>query len=97
LRRNGIQNAIGQVTELLTRHAAEWATDADATGFLRDVLCVPAEVLAAARADRAAYDGDHRQELHWRLQARHWPRAHALFVSTIAPALFLQVCECECV
>ena len=80
-----------QVTELLTRHAAEWSVDDDTTAFLRDVLCVPAVVLAAARADRAAYDGDAGEELHWRLQARHWPRAHALFVATIAPALFLQV------
>lgn len=78
------------VTELLTRHAAEWAADSSVTAFLRDELRVPAETLAAARAGLAAYEGDSEAELHWRLAAGHWPRAHALFVASIAPALFLQ-------
>ncbi|EFJ45238.1 hypothetical protein VOLCADRAFT_94425 [Volvox carteri f. nagariensis] len=77
------------VQELLALTVPEWAGDSSRELFLEGTLSVPEQLLAKARATWAQYTRDDDARCAALLAAGDAAAAHDVFVSSVAPALFL--------
>uniref|UniRef100_T1IPI4 Nuclear pore complex protein Nup98-Nup96 n=1 Tax=Strigamia maritima TaxID=126957 RepID=T1IPI4_STRMM len=72
------------ITELLTRHI-DLKTDSDVEEFLHNQLLIPKDWISLAKASRAAYEGNSRDEAYHLLKAGRWSQSHELVLRYIAP------------
>ncbi|KAH6781980.1 SUPPRESSOR OF AUXIN RESISTANCE 3 [Perilla frutescens var. frutescens] len=76
------------IREILFQYCEVWSTQDSQWEFI-DSLGIPSAWMDEALAIFYSYTGDLQKALHHFLECANWQKAHSIFVTSVAPSLFL--------
>ncbi|XP_020533452.1 nuclear pore complex protein NUP96 isoform X2 [Jatropha curcas] len=82
------------IREILFQYCETWSSDESQRQFIEN-LGIPSAWLHEAMAVYFSYHGDLSKALEHYLECANWPKAHSIFITSVAHSLFLSVCKMD--